>query len=386
VSQGSPGFPYPEFSMKCYPETVMAGDTFYFVIVAKNPHTESIWLSRNFSPIDSDIQVHLRDSESQDQPLLFESEVGVQSSRTLRYIEIKPGDSRIIGALAINVPPLEDLQEPFWEKHLKNLSVGDEKFLLCTTVLSYSAANITRIIRSVFEHELLIPPSLETPVVTQRWSENELIMTLIENDKTTVETRTLPDRYEPLPISLETLITISQRPVKEMVLIREWYTQGQARFPETKKYCKSAWTAFKSDMPQNTVIKGVKFSHWYFVRTGNRYPGDSDRPETWQGWKELEESLTPSTMRDEIRLTRILIQYCDTEEAAVLKELKDWFAGMNEIQRTVMAKCIRDRAISTYGEKLLPQFRELYKAIREHDVVPIPESNKQFLRELGLIE
>jgi hypothetical protein len=92
-------------------------------------------------------------------------------------------------------------------------------------------------------------------------------------------------------------------------------------------------------------------------------------------------------MRDEIRLTRIMVQYNATKRTVVLKELKDWFDGMNEVQRTVMAKSIRDRAEGCYGkDKLLPQFREVYKTIREYDVVPIPESNIKHLRSLGLIE
>jgi hypothetical protein len=85
-------------------------------------------------------------------------------------------------------------------------------------------------------------------------------------------------------------------------------------------------------------IRGEKFEPWIFVGLGNHTPGDPNCPETWEGWKELEESLMPSTMRDEIRLTRMMIQYCDTEDPAVLDELTEWFSGMNEIQRAVMAK------------------------------------------------
>ncbi len=122
------------------------------------------------------------------------------------------------------------------------------------------------------------------------------------------------------------------------------------------------------------------------LRQGNRYPGPPNTPETWQGWKELEESITPSTMRDEIRLTRILIQYCDTKDEKVLDELKEWFVGMNEIQRTCMAKSICDRARGCYGTELLAPFRELYKAIREYDIAAKSESETEFLQKLGLIE
>ena len=42
VSQCNPGFSCPEFTMECYPKTVMSGDTLYIRVIAKNPHAESI--------------------------------------------------------------------------------------------------------------------------------------------------------------------------------------------------------------------------------------------------------------------------------------------------------------------------------------------------------
>ena len=90
------------------------------------------------------------------------------------------------------------------------------------------------------------------------------------------------------------------------------------------------------------------------MRANNRYPGYPNAPETWQGWKELEDSLSPSTMRDEIRMARILIQYFDTEDDAVLEELKEWFANMNEVQRSILIKF-------TYNKG------KAYEAIKEYD-------------------
>jgi len=361
VTQESSGFPYPEFTMKCYPEMVMPGDTLYIKIIAKNPYDELIYISDEFLSTEGDIRTHLRDSENQKQPLLFESPDLSVAARGLCYTEIKPGDSRIIGALTINVPPLEDMKEPFWEKHWKNLPTSDVKLSLCVTVTSSAATKNGDISRY--------------------------------------------KAYENLPFTFETPIVLKQRPEKEMTLIQQWYelqvNEWQASFPATQKYRKAGTTGHKTTKPKNTVVKDEKVSHWFFVRIGNRYPNYPVAPETWQEWQKLEESLTPSTMRDEIRLSRILIQYCDTEDDAVLKELKDWFDTMNEIQRTVMAKSLRnlameswelrDRTMGNYYSgtifKLLPPFRELYKAIREYDVAPIPWWSVTHLREnLGLIE
>ena len=74
-------------------------------------------------------------------------------------------------------------------------------------------------------------------------------------------------------------------------------------------------------------------------------------------------------MRDEIRLTRILIQYCDTKDEKVLDEQKEWFAGMNEIQRACMAKSLFDRARNSGGTpNVFNSLREAYRIIREYDI------------------
>jgi hypothetical protein len=114
----------------------------------------------------------------------------------------------------------------------------------------------------------------------------------------------------------------------------------------------------------------------------------------------------PSTMRDEIRLMRILIQYCDTTNEAVLMELKEWFGGMNEVQRVCMARSLRELAqdsrhigsgylgrsnVSDPKEQyradfIFPMLCEIYKMVREYDVEPITKDHKAYLRDLGLIE
>jgi hypothetical protein len=102
----------------------------------------------------------------------------------------------------------------------------------------------------------------------------------------------------------------------------------------------------------------------YFLRHGNRYPGYPNLPKTWQDWKELEDSFEPSTLRDEIRWTRICIQYCDTEDEKVLEELKLWLMKMNPIQRTVM--------VHTYWGKhgSIPASIKLDNTIQQFDDSP----------------
>lgn len=158
---------------------------------------------------------------------------------------------------------------------------------------------------------------------------------------------------------LEIPLNILLRNPQEMELIRRWYENTPRemlpmyQLPLAKEFkmdMSSYWTPARFDFHRDYTnsklssgtnfirIKEEKIEPWRLVGLGNHTPGDPNCPETWQGWKELEESLTPSTMRDEIRMTRIVIQYCDTEDSKVLDELTEWLQNMNEIQRVVMVQ------------------------------------------------
>jgi len=354
-------FPCPRHSMKCYPEVVMPGESLYILVEVENPYDKPIYIDDIYRPNDGDIKIRIQDSKKESQPLLFEVFVYRLANYPLYLAEVNPGETRVIGALSINIPSLEDLHEPFWENHLKGISSEGKDFLLQVSVISRPWASNFKLLK-----------------------DNEFVDFLTQ--KTNAE-----HLLHGLEITLGQRILMKSRPVREMAMIERWYDNTPKEFfPEPIGGVTSLGNnpQLSSNVFWSKVIRvqNENYSQWLFVRRGNRYPGDPNAPTTWQGWKELEESITPSTMRDEIRLTRMVIQFCDTRDAKVLDELKNWFDGMNEVQRTVMAKSIRDRAEHTYGEKLLPQFGEIYQTIREFDVVPIPESNEKHLRNLGLLE
>jgi len=349
LPQNTPKFPHPEFVVKTYPDTVMPGDTFYFSIVARNPHAESIHIMAHYAFSEDNIRISLRDPEKQTQALLPEGGP-IHADYFRRFAEIKPGDSRIICETAINVPPLEDLKEPFWEKHLRNLPGRGKNLMLCTTIKSLVKSNEG-------ESYKVESFTFETPLLLKPRPENEMARIRKWLDDT-------PKRWLPGPYNGQGKI---------------WPIDAQGGYLQFK----------------NILVKGENVSQQNFMRRNNRYPSHPNAPETWQGWKELEDSLTPSTMRDEIRLTRILIQYCDTEDDAVLDELKEWFADMNEVQRGVFAALLRylptiqhfpynDRNIDP--DLLFPSLREIYKTIREYDKMSISKAMEDHQQGLGLIE
>ena len=334
MSQSTSEFPHPEFVMKTYPQTVMPGDTLYLMIVAKNPYAESIYIMEHYLLFETHIiQFHFRDSENQTQQLFFEGPTFV-AQMPLRVTEIKPRNSRFICVMAFNVPPLEDLKEPFWERHLKYLAERGENFAFSTTIMSIVASN-------------------------ERGNDSER-----------------------KSFTFETPLMMKPRPEKEMALIQKWLKDSPKELLPGPYYGIPKVAPLDSQRNyvifENILVKGEKITQENFTRTNNRYPGYPNAQETWQGWKELEDSLTPSTMRDEIRMARILIQYCDTDDDAVLKELKEWFADMNLIQRNILVRLTR-------------KYDKIHDAVKEYDIF-IKESNfdynykTQYLKDVGLLE
>jgi hypothetical protein len=345
-------YPWPHNSMKYHPETVMPGDTLYVLLEVKNPYEQPVFISDKFRPTEGDIQIRLHDSKQQSHPLLFELYVNWIADYPLFLVEIKPGETRVIGALAINIPALEDIHEPFWERNLEEISREGSEFLLQVSVFYRP-----------WDSDIL--PRSE-----------EALLAFWEKGFS-------PKDFQKQEMTLEQKIFLKPRSVTEMTMIEKWYDNTpKGLFPEPE----GRTLTIRLAESKCIRVQDKNFSQWHFIYLGNRYPSDPNAPATWQGWRELEESITPSTMRDEIRLTRILIQYCDTRDVKVLDELKEWFAGMNEVQRACMAKSICDRAKNCHGTDLLVPFRDLYKTIREYDIAAKPDCEIEWLKQLGLLE
>ena len=182
-------------------------------------------------------------------------------------------------------------------------------------------------------------------------------------------------------------VTVKLRNPEEMAMIEKWYKNTPIDFFPV---IKGGRQYIRKIPPKGHRMESWRRIHshslWLFMNTGNRYPGDPNVPTTWQEWQALEESITPSTMRDEIRLTRILIQYCDTKNEKVLDELKAWFADMNEVQRACMAKSVFDRLRDCSGTDLYFPFRDVYRVVHKYDIAAKPEYETKFWEGLKLPE
>ncbi|MDR1480692.1 MAG: hypothetical protein LBJ00_17345, partial [Planctomycetaceae bacterium] len=133
-------------------------------------------------------------------------------------------------------------------------------------------------------------------------------------------------------------IKLRPRKKKEMAVLENWYKSTPKEMFSTL-YAKKIESAYQP-VWQRRVLKqhypslqksDIDPKLKYILRKDNRYPTYPNLPEDWQGWKKLEESFEPSTLRDEIRWTRICVQYCVTGDDKVLDELKTWLEKMNPI-------------------------------------------------------
>ncbi|MBR4977031.1 MAG: hypothetical protein IKY61_08240, partial [Thermoguttaceae bacterium] len=77
------------------------------------------------------------------------------------------------------------------------------------------------------------------------------------------------------------------------------------------------------------------------VRFSFRKPNRPNAPRALTGWRKLEAEFAPSTLRDEIALTRLQIEYYDAPDGeksdAAHKILVDWLQNRPEPQRDVMS-------------------------------------------------
>ena len=349
--------PKPGYEVVVYPEDVYFGDPVYIGIRLKNISDKEIsyiasgygrgafWLPLLSESIPVpyhllreywDISIHNR---SDPPPHLFQ-----------------PGESVLVFVAYQELPTLEDMNFPFWEEAKKRLESGEN----ITAHIGMERPYNSRTPWPKPNYEYVSQPLLIKP---RTGSEMELVQNWLEGT---------PERLRPVPF--DQMMVEGRLLLDATFYLKDEFDSipltPKPGFVSRERYLK----VNRNDGPRMASnehfihVQGKDYFPYHFVRHGNRKPGDPVCPTTWQGWKELEDSLSPSTMRDEIRLTRIIIQYYDTQDEKVLTELKEWFADMNELQRWSMIHSIWKReSLSRMKDALNPSFRDIYHAIREYD-------------------
>jgi len=361
--------PQSSFRVIVYPKEISFGDPIYMGIYLKNTSEEvATKIINDYSQHDFWLTLH---SESISVPyhLLYESDAtwypkSSNHSPTSLYHSFQPSESMLVAVVYQELPALEDMNHPFWEETKKRLSAG-ENIVAQITGESPESTAMGRNARERIVVQPAVVRFVSDPIVIKPRPNSE--MELLEKWLEETPKRLLPVPFDQFNAESSVHYYDAWIGLKNRL---DWvpFTPKPGFVSKTRDYKvkRNVSTYFPSN-ERFIKVRNGEYYPYLFLRHGNRKPGDPVCPETWQGWKELEDSLSPSTMRDEIHMTRILIQYCDTEDEAVLQELKDWFADMNELQRIVMANLTQCNNLATG----LSHAQEVGKAIQKYAVLPV---------------
>lgn len=168
-------------------------------------------------------------------------------------------------------------------------------------------------------------------------------------------------------------ILLKARPEEEMELLEKWYwATPETLFPHReikfdRKMPRGQGWRVESSGKSDINIGFYHYDPWLFVRTGNRKPSDPNNPTTLAGWRYLEKSLEPSTCRDEIRLTRLQLEYYSSttqkRRNETKKELIDWLFSLPQAQRVSMVFSLKSKECLFRKTKLEKGYFELMNAL-----------------------
>ena len=236
-------------------------------------------------------------------------------------LRLKPGVKTRRVASALEFPPLEDWNDPFWTAVRDKLSTQTSVELR-------------------LRFELRLPPKVSG----------------------TRETQVLQPQAPDAPTTVvEQTLVLKRRDVKELATVDRWF---EATPPDALpvRSDDGTWKGprfyRRDEGPQPTFISldGASYRADAFTRIGARKPTLVDAPTTVDGWRRLEAEFAPSTLRDEIALTRLQLEYYDAPEGAAsdaaLKRLVDWFKTRPEPQRAAWLFSLRRRALYFFKNPL----------------------------------
>ena len=180
-------------------------------------------------------------------------------------------------------------------------------------------------------------------------------------------------------------IIVKPRPREERDLLADWFKKTREIKDRLRPEDPNA-VLLLSDYPSEIYLaaRGAddirfgdeSFNPWIFIPYGYRKPSIPNCPTTVEGWRELEASLAPSTMRDEIRLVRLQLEYyaADDGEATeqAREELLTWLDGRPAPQRATMILGLFELPMPKYAEaKLGAKRRALLAELRKR----LPDDN-----------
>ena len=314
-------FPYIKRTYEVFPNEIYFGDTIYLVRYDTN-------IADHTMPGFSDIGARrilvinpsaMLTSDTLRSQYSWKGELPSSSPRYTSFEigtrDLIPGEKRLGSRSYLEFPPLEDWDAPFWQEVRENM----------------------------------VPEGVKCTLKIVIW-------------------RALKEDSQDIFISLD--ILIKPRPESEMALLEKWYKNTpEELFPEVRGHSKVPRNRnLQSSGRSNIRIGLFRYDPWMFIRLGNRKPSDPNNPTTLNGWRELEASLVPSTMRDEVRLVRLQLEYyaarAGEDSAQAKKYLLTWLQSLPAPQRVVMTASLMYNSSRFIGTTLQSRNQELIRAIQ----------------------
>ena len=316
-----------------YPTQLAFGDVGYFATLERNVGDEAV---STYEPFDSELAKYIDlgaiTITSPDVPGRYEVAPELATRRffvkTIGFAfgKFPPGVERRKVAATLEFPPLEDWNAPFWA------SVRDK----LSTQTSVELRLRVEFARSEADYPFRVDEAFETSLVLKRRSQNELERLTQWFDAT--PGRLFPERFT--------------------------NSNGDAfvKAPSSK-----GTPDLVSSGASDVEIGGKSYDPWLFVRSGFRKPSDPNAPTTVDGWRRLEAEFAPSTLRDEITLTRLQLEYYNAGDGeasdAALQTLVNWLQNRPEPQRLVLSQSIRSKRARLYPTSLKEKSAALCKML-----------------------
>ncbi|MBR4976379.1 MAG: hypothetical protein IKY61_04940, partial [Thermoguttaceae bacterium] len=301
--------PEVERFLALYPKEIYLGDPVYVVVYNYNASTETI--AKFPAAFSYGLAIGAFDGTvacdvcNEIYRFAYEHETSAESMKVTPVKPLLPGELRPWNVQILEFPPLEDWDDPFWKTLRANLEGATSQSVTCRLTLK-------------------------------------------------VPHYSLDGAFERLPVEFE--LVVKPRPTSGRFSETLWLDEWKRITPEAifaKRiqknggYVKLPPFGVLRSCVSDIFIKERLYDPWAFVRRGNRKPSDSTAPQSLEGWRSLEARFQPSTLRDEITLTCLQLEYYKADEGeasdAALKALLEWLAQRPIPQRLALTQALLEK-------------------------------------------
>ncbi|MBR4750273.1 MAG: hypothetical protein IK077_00780 [Thermoguttaceae bacterium] len=350
-----------KYTLELYPKEILLGDVVYLATYVENVSDETF---KDFPDLgERQIGKHFIKrinisskslSEEGAWSLILKDYAWIPESETEEYDywnlpkrDLPAGEKRLCELAAIEFPPLEDWEKVLWLCLKENVtSDGVVCQLQITCQFPYNAND---------EYDDVSSSSSQVRILRHsQWGIYRF------QDKTATQN-----------------IVVKPRPEKETNVLDKWYNYTpEELFPRDTKTGNKGFDDIhrrKVDDEYFIEINGLKYDPCRFTRTGFRKPSIPNNPTTLEGWRNLDDKMCDSTMRDEVRLTRLLLEYYSADETKTeqtKRELIDWLTSLPDPQRVVFLAFIVNEGVvyfcqTPFADKSLDLLRGVFDLLPE---------------------